>query len=62
MGDGHELVQSRPANNGIEWEVDSHNLELNAFYAEVYLRPECNRQGDGPYRVDGLWAHSREWA
>jgi hypothetical protein len=29
---------------------------------EVYLRPERNRQEDGPHRVDGMRAHSKEWA
>jgi hypothetical protein len=62
MGNGHEPVQSRPANNGIEWEVDLHNIELNILCAEFFRHPERDRLGDGPHRVDEMWAHSEEWA
>jgi hypothetical protein len=62
MGNGHEPVQSQPANDGIEWEVHLRNIELYVLSTEVFLSPECDRQGDGPHRVDGMWAHSREWA
>jgi hypothetical protein len=35
---------------------------LHVLRAEVHLRPERDRQGDGPHRVNGIWAHSGEWA
>jgi hypothetical protein len=62
MGNSHEPVQSRSANNGIEREVHLRNFELHVLRAEVHLGPECDRQGDGSYRVNGIWAHSGEWA
>jgi hypothetical protein len=30
--------------------------------AEIFLRPEHDRQGDDPHWVDGMGAHSEEWA
>jgi hypothetical protein len=62
IGNGHKLVQSRSANDGVEWEVHLRNFELYVLYAEVYLRPESDRQGDDPHRVDGMRAHSGEWS
>jgi hypothetical protein len=62
MGNGHEPVQSRPANDGVEWDVHLRNIELHVLCAEVFLRPERDRQGDGPHPVDEMWAHSGEWA
>jgi hypothetical protein len=62
MGNGHEPVQSRLANYGVEWEVHFRNLKLNVLYAEIYLYPKCDWQGDGPHWVDGIRAHSGEWA
>jgi hypothetical protein len=62
MGNGHESVQSWFAYDGIEGEVNLRNFELHVLRAEVHLRPECDRQGDGPHRVNGIWAHSGEWA
>jgi hypothetical protein len=44
MGNGHEPVQGRPANDGIEWEVNLHNVELDVLRAEVFLCPECNQE------------------
>src|SRR6185503_13153125 len=62
MGNGHEAVESQPANDGIEWEVHLRNIELDALYAEVLLDPERDRQSDAPQREHQMWAHSREWA
>jgi hypothetical protein len=62
MGNGHEPVQSRSANDGIEGEVHLRNFELHILRAEVHLHPERDRQLDGPHRVNGIWAHPGEWA
>jgi hypothetical protein len=62
MGNGHELVQGRPANDGIEREVNLHNVELNILSAEVLLSPECNWECDAPKVLHRLRAHSGEWA
>jgi hypothetical protein len=61
MGNGHEPVQGRPANDGIEGEVNLRNVELDVLSAEVFLGPECNRECDAPKGIHQLWAHSREW-
>jgi hypothetical protein len=42
MGNGHEPVQDRPANDGIEREINLRNIELDVLNAEVFLSPECN--------------------
>ena len=62
MGNGHEVVESRPANHGIEREVHLHNIELDALCAEVLLGPERDRLCDAPQREHRVWAHSGEWA
>jgi hypothetical protein len=43
MGNGHEPVQGRSANDGVEGKVNLRNLELHVLGAEVVLRPKCNR-------------------
>ena len=55
MGNGHEAVESRPANDGIEREVHLRNIELDALCAEVLLGPERDRQSDAPQRE--LWQY-----
>jgi hypothetical protein len=62
MGNGHEPVQGRPANDGIEREVNLRNIELDVLSAEVLLSPECNRECDASKGIHRLRAHSREWA
>ena len=62
MGNGHEAVESRSANDGIEWEVHLRNIELDTLCAEVLLGPERDRQSDAPQREHRMWAHSGEWA
>jgi hypothetical protein len=62
MGNGHEPVQGRPANDGIEREVNLRNVELDVLSAEVLLSPECNRECDAPKGIYRLRAHSEEWA
>ena len=61
MGNGHEPVQGRTANDGIEREVNLRNIELDVLCAKVLLGPECNRECDAPKGIHRLWAHSREW-
>ena len=43
MGNGHEAIECRPANDGVEREVYLRNIELNALCAEVLLGPERDR-------------------
>ena len=62
MGNGHEPVQGRPANDGIEREVNLRNVELDVLSVKVLLSPECNRECDAPKGIHRLWAHSGEWA
>jgi hypothetical protein len=61
MGNGHEPVQGRPANDGIEREVNLRNVELDVLSAEVFLSPECNRECDAPKGIHRLRTHSGEW-
>jgi hypothetical protein len=60
MGNGHESVQGRPANDGIEREVNLCNVELDVLCAEVFLCPECNQERDAPKGIHRLSAHSEE--
>jgi hypothetical protein len=62
MGNGHEPVQGRSANDGIEREVNLRNVELDVLSAEVFLSTECNWECDAPKGIHRLWAHSGEWA
>jgi hypothetical protein len=62
MGNGHEVVQGRPANDGIEREVNLRNVELDILSVEVLLGLECNPECDAPKGIHRLRAHSREWA
>jgi hypothetical protein len=62
MGNGHESIQGRPAYDGVEGEVNLHDVEHDVLRAEVLLGPECNRECDAPKGIHRLWAHSREWA
>ena len=39
MGNGHEAIECRPANDGVEREVHLRNIEQNALCAEVLLGP-----------------------
>ena len=43
MGNGHEPIQSQPANDYIEWEVNLRNVELNVLCAKVFFGPERDR-------------------
>jgi hypothetical protein len=61
MGNGHEPVQGWSANDGIEWQVNLRDVELNVLRAEVLLGPECNRECDAPKGIHRLSAHSAEW-
>jgi hypothetical protein len=62
VGDGHELIQGRAANVGIEGEVDLHDVEDNVLRAMVVRHPECDREGDATMRDDGAQAHTPKWA
>jgi hypothetical protein len=62
MGNGHEPVQGRPANDGIEREVNLRNVELDVLSVEVLHSPKCNRECDAPKGIHRLRAHSGEWA
>ena len=46
MGNGHETLECRPANDSIEREVHLRYIELDALCAEVLLGPERDRQSD----------------
>jgi hypothetical protein len=61
MDNGHEPVQGRPANDGIEGEVNLHDVELDVLCAEVFLGPKCNRECEAPKGIHRLRAHSGEW-
>jgi hypothetical protein len=39
MGNGHEPVQSRSANNGVEWEVHLRNIELSFSVRKFFSVP-----------------------
>jgi hypothetical protein len=62
MCNGHEPVQGRPANDGMERKVNLRNIELDVLSVEVLLSPECKRECDAPKGIHRLRAHSGEWA
>jgi hypothetical protein len=62
MGNGHEPVQGRPANDGVEGEVDFRHVKDDVLHAEVLLSSECNWECDTPQGIHQLRAHSGEWA
>ena len=62
MGNGHESVQRRPANDGIEREVNLRIVELDVLSAKILLSPKCNWECDAPKGIHRLWAYSRERA
>jgi hypothetical protein len=62
VDDNHELVQGSPAKDGIEGEVDLHDVEDDALHAVVLRRPKSHREGDATVQNDGAQTHSREWA
>ena len=55
MSNGHEAVECRSANDGVERKVHLRNIEQNALCAEVLLGPERDRQSDAPQRE--LWQY-----
>jgi hypothetical protein len=61
MSNGHESVQGRPGNDGIEREVNLRNVKLDVLCAEVFLCPKCNRERDAPKGIHQLITHSGEW-
>jgi hypothetical protein len=62
VGDSHELVQGRPANDGVEGEVDLHDVKEDALRVVVLRRPECDWEGDATTWDDGAWPHTQKWA
>jgi hypothetical protein len=60
VGDGHELIHGWPANDGIEGEVDLHDVEEDALRAVVLRHPECDRERDATERDDGAWARTKK--
>jgi hypothetical protein len=61
VGHNHELVQGRPAKDGIEGEVDLRDVEDDALRAVVLRCPECHWEGDATTRDDGFLTHSQKW-
>jgi hypothetical protein len=53
MGNGHEPVQGRPTNDGVEREANLRNVELDILSAEVLLSLECNRECNAPKGYTG---------
>jgi hypothetical protein len=62
VGNGHELVQDRPADDGLEWEVDLRDVKDDALCAVVLRHPEYHREGDATAQDDGAQAHSQKRA
>jgi hypothetical protein len=62
VGNGHELVQGWPANDGIEGEVDLCNIKDDVLCAVVLRRLEHHREGDTTARNDRARAHTQKWA
>jgi hypothetical protein len=58
VGDGHELIQGRPANDGVEGEVDLRDVKEDALRAVVLKRPKCDREGDATTWDDGAQTHT----
>jgi hypothetical protein len=62
MGNGHEPVQGRPVDDGVEGDVNLRDVEHDVLRAEVILGNECNQECDAPKGIHRLWAHSGQWA
>jgi hypothetical protein len=62
VGDGHELVQGWPTNDGIEGEVDLHDVKDDALHTVVLRRPERHEEGDATMRDDRARSHTQKRA
>jgi hypothetical protein len=61
VGNSHELVQGRPAQDEFEGEVDLYDIEEDALHAVVLRRPKHHREGHATTQHNGPQTHSREW-
>jgi hypothetical protein len=46
VDDRHKLVQGWRVQNGVEGEVDLHDIKEDALRVEVLRHPKCDREGD----------------
>ena len=58
MSHGHELGESRVAEDGVVWQADVGDVEVNELGEVVVALPEGNRKADLPYRNRGTVSYS----
>jgi hypothetical protein len=60
VGDSQELVQGRPADDGIKGEVDLHDVKDDTLCAVVLRRPKRHREGDATAWNDRAHDHTQK--
>ena len=60
MSHGHELGQGWVPEDGIVWQANVGDVEVNELGAVVVALPEGNRKADLPYRNRGTISDSLE--
>ena len=58
MGDCHELGEGWIPEDGVVWQTDVRDVEVDELGAVVLALPEGDRQADPPYRCGGAVGHS----
>ena len=58
MGDCHELGQGWISEDGVVWQADVRDVEVDELGAVLLALPEGDRQADLPYRCGGTVGHS----
>ena len=58
MSHGHELGQSWVPEDGIVWQADVRDVEVNELSAVVVTLPEGDKKADLPYRDSGTISDS----
>ena len=60
MSHGHELGKSWVAKDGVVWQADVGDVEVNELGTVIVALPEGNRKADLPYRNRGTISDSSE--
>ena len=58
VSDFHELGQGWIPEDGVVWQADVRDVEVDELSAVVLAFPEGDRQADLPYRCGGAIGHS----
>ena len=58
VGYGHELGQRRVPEDGVVWQANVGDIEVDVLGVVVVALPEGNWEADLPYRGGGAVSHS----